>query len=109
MYTIIYDGGYLDTNMWKTVYPSWLSCNPSDKGIVRNRIVKNMQRWIENLEGNRYIDHYLYLIITTARICKVHMGIERILFEKDYMVSDLLDEHWKLRYDAVVEKFKEEV
>lgn len=109
MYTIIYDGGYLNATLLKDITPSWISSNPAEGGIVRNNILRNLKDMIERLEKLEYIDYYYYLIISTARICKCHMGIEKIVFKKQYMVADLLDEKWRARYDAVIEKFKEEV
>lgn len=109
MYTIIYDGGYLNAKLWKDIVPCWISSNPQEGGIVRNNMLRSFKEMIEILEVSDCIEHYFYLIISTARICKCHMGIEKIAFKKQYMIADLLDEEWRARYDAVIEKFKEEV
>mgnify|MGYP000845412145 CR=1 FL=1 len=109
MYTIIYDGGYLNAQLYEDITPCWISSNPQEGGIVRNNIIKTFKSYIEKLEKGKFIDYHYHWILKTARVCKCHMGIEKISFEKQYMVADLLDEKWRARYDAIIEKFKEEV
>lgn len=109
MYTIIYDGGYLNAQLYEDITPCWISSNPADGGILRNNMIKAFKRYIEKLEAGRVIDYHFHWILKTARVCKCHMGTEKIVFEKKYMVADLLDEKWRKRYDAVIEEFKGEI